>query len=302
MKLLAPFPYFGGKSRIADLVWERLGDVDRYIEPFFGSGAVLLLRPTTPKVEIVNDIDAMLVNFWRSIKYNPKATAEFADWPVLEIDLHTRNAWLINQVKGLEEALRADPNFYDPKIAGWWVWGMSAWIGGGWCKEDKRCKPILSHLHGLNAQSRRDILTIFEKLSERLRYVLVCNGDWSRVLTPIVLNNDLTGIFLDPPYDQRYRDTGLYPCDTNPSNAVRDWAIANGDNPLLRMALCGYEGEHQMPPTWDVVSWKPAGGYGLQADGRGRENRLRERIWFSPHCLGGRQLCMFSNKEELNDE
>lgn len=37
--------YFGGKSRIASEVWARFGDVTSYIEPFFGSGAVLLSRP-----------------------------------------------------------------------------------------------------------------------------------------------------------------------------------------------------------------------------------------------------------------
>ena len=40
--LKAPFPWFGGKSRVADIVWDRFGDVANYVEPFFGSGAVLL--------------------------------------------------------------------------------------------------------------------------------------------------------------------------------------------------------------------------------------------------------------------
>jgi site-specific DNA-adenine methylase len=34
--LKAPFPYAGGKSTVADLVWERFGDVDNYVEPFMG--------------------------------------------------------------------------------------------------------------------------------------------------------------------------------------------------------------------------------------------------------------------------
>ena len=41
----APFPWFGGKARIAAQVWQRFGDVRNYVEPFFGSGAVLLNRP-----------------------------------------------------------------------------------------------------------------------------------------------------------------------------------------------------------------------------------------------------------------
>jgi hypothetical protein len=39
-QLVAPFPWFGGKRKVASLVWERLGEVKHYIEPFFGGGTV----------------------------------------------------------------------------------------------------------------------------------------------------------------------------------------------------------------------------------------------------------------------
>ena len=29
--------------------------------------------------------------------------------------------------------LEGDPDWYDAKIAGWWVWGIACWIGSGWC-------------------------------------------------------------------------------------------------------------------------------------------------------------------------
>lgn len=59
--LSAPFPWFGGKSRVADLVWSRFGaDVPNYVEPFFGSGAVLLGRPGgAGSTETVNDKDGL---------------------------------------------------------------------------------------------------------------------------------------------------------------------------------------------------------------------------------------------------
>jgi hypothetical protein len=63
-----------------------------------------------------------------------------------------------------------------------------------------------------------------------------------------------------------------------------DSFFGNGDNPLLRIALCGYEGEHQMPGSWDCFAWKAHGGYSVQGHGTNR-NRLLERVWFSPHCL-----------------
>lgn len=44
-RLSAPFPYFGGKSHVAPIVWQAFGDPRHYIEPFCGSCAVLLARP-----------------------------------------------------------------------------------------------------------------------------------------------------------------------------------------------------------------------------------------------------------------
>ena len=66
----APFPWFGGKSKAAPLVWAALGDVGHYIEPFAGSLAVLLGRPAVGRrvTETVNDLDGHLVNFWRAIQ------------------------------------------------------------------------------------------------------------------------------------------------------------------------------------------------------------------------------------------
>lgn len=132
MKLKAPFPWFGGKSRVAHLVWDRFGDTLNYVEPFAGSLAVLLARPFPVRTETVNDKDPYLSNFWRAVTADPEQVAYYADWPVNETDLHARHLWLVNQ-KDFREKMLTDPDYYDPKIAGWWVWGQSCWIGSGWC-------------------------------------------------------------------------------------------------------------------------------------------------------------------------
>lgn len=60
--LAAPFPWFGGKRKVAPEVWAALGDPDNYVEPFAGSLAVLLNRPPfgpdgMRRKETVNDAD-----------------------------------------------------------------------------------------------------------------------------------------------------------------------------------------------------------------------------------------------------
>jgi site-specific DNA-adenine methylase len=135
--LQAPFPWFGGKSKVAAEIWRRFGDVQNYVEPFFGSGAVLLARPQPFNgVETVNDADGFLVNFWRATKSAPEAVAEWADWPVSEADLHARHYWLITEGRDRLARILGNPDAYDAKVAGWWVWGICCWIGGGWCSSD----------------------------------------------------------------------------------------------------------------------------------------------------------------------
>jgi site-specific DNA-adenine methylase len=112
------------------LIWEGLGDVANYVEPFAGSLAVILGRPTEARIETVNDADCYLANFWRAIARDPEAVAYAADWPVNEADLHARHTWLVAQ-GDFREKMKTDPDFYDAKVAGWWVWGLSCWIGHG---------------------------------------------------------------------------------------------------------------------------------------------------------------------------
>jgi len=128
MTLKAPFPWFGGKRKVAPQVWEALGDVDNYVEPFAGSIAVLLGRPPSPRdklTETINDADGYICNFWRALAHDPEAVAHFADYPVNETDLFARHLWLVSSGRSrLLNGLEADPDYYDAQIAGWWVWGI----------------------------------------------------------------------------------------------------------------------------------------------------------------------------------
>jgi len=300
--LRAPFPYFGGKSRVAKEVWNRFGDVPNYVEAFFGSGAILLNRPHAPRIETVNDLDGMIANLWRALQADPEEVARHADWPVNELDLHTRHLWLTNAGRAQVERLREDPDWYDPKIAGWWVWGCCQWIGGGWCKHPEwQSRPHLGdagkgvHRHSqsrphLRGAGMGGLYDYFDLLSQRLRGVRVCCGDWARVCGPMpTVKQGLTAVFLDPPYSQDERDSNLYAVETAVTVQVREWCQENGSDKRLRIALCGYAGEgHETLEEygWECVHWKAHGGYGLQGNGTaGRHNATRERIWFSPHCL-----------------
>jgi hypothetical protein len=76
---------------------------------------------------------------------------------------------------------------------------------------------------------------------------------------------------------------------------VRDWAVSLGENPLMKIALCGYDGEHDMPETWAVQRWDAGVGYGGLAKTENRSNNgRRETIWYSPACRKPAQMDLFT--------
>lgn len=314
----SPYPYFGGKSAIMPEVWKRLGDTPNFVDPFLGSNAPLLSRAGWDwdvgqwadgrnRIETVNDADCFVANFWRALNADPAGLAKITDWPINEADLHARHLWLVRNEDFITQ-MKADPDFFDIKVAGWWIWGLCQWIGGGWClKPEWKPRPHLSTagmgVHrpkqkrpqlgrggkGVHRLGISDIYEYFECLAARLRRVRVCCGDWARVLGPTPTeHNGLTSVMLDPPYGEKAaRDKRLYAVDSlSVADEVRAWAIANGDNPKLRIALFGYEEEHAatMPATWECLAWKAGGGYSSQ-NKNGNDNPNKERVWFSPACL-----------------
>ncbi len=130
----SPFPYFGGKATIAPLVWKALGQPKHYLEPFFGSGAVLLNRPNfnpNEHVETICDSNGFVCNVWRALQFSADETARWCDWPVNHADLSARKLKLIENNQYLLDGLIADPEWHDPKLAGYWIWAASCWIGSG---------------------------------------------------------------------------------------------------------------------------------------------------------------------------
>ena len=341
----APFPWFGGKRRVAHEVWARLGACHNYVEPFAGSLAVMLARPDWPfktnKIETVNDVDCYIANAWRSISLAPDEVAKYADNPVNEADLHARHRWLYDN-KDFRKRMRTEPEYHDCKVAGWWLWGICSWIGSNWCSDKglleadvsddrdgptphlgnsgqgvnralrqkkphmgdsgrgvnralRQPKPHMSNrgvervMNGRNRtcdERLADLTAYMGQLRDRLRFVRVCCGDWTRVLTPSVTSkHGITGVFLDPPYSMEATEQqDVYSINSNDGSMTRgiqDWCAANGHDHQMRIALCGYAGEYDLP-GWDVFEWVGSSGMGRAKTGNA--NRLLERIWFSPAC------------------
>ena len=162
-KLSSPFPFFGGKSRWIDTVWKRIGKVGVWSEPCMGTAVMTLNNPEPAPREVICDLNAYICNFYRSLRADPDAVAYHADWPTNHHDLTARHRWLLAQGPELRERMTADPDDFDAKIAGWWVWGQSSWIGHGWCDDHGQydrvprmaSKGLYPHGEGVQIQRKR---------------------------------------------------------------------------------------------------------------------------------------------------
>lgn len=276
----APFPYFGGKSKIATEVWARLGNPTHYVEPFCGSAAMLLANPNPCSLEVINDQNFYIANFWRCIKYQPDAVYIEQDYPVSHVDLDARHVWLTNPARVAALRLKlADPEWPgDARIAAWWVWGQCCWIGGGWCEKERNgvCDSVDSKIPHIS-DAGRGVQDWFAYLAKRLERVRVLHGDWTRCLNSHYGdNNGGTAYFFDPPY---LRFESLYQAgsDQPVAKQVEEWCRANADG--HRIALCGLIGDYDLP-GWDVMPWnRGSTTYGST------KTQDAECIWFSPDCI-----------------
>jgi len=272
------FPYFGGKRRAAAQVWTALGTVDRYIEPFFGSGAVLLGAPVRPKSELVNDLSHHVANLWRSLQQDPEQVWRVASAPCSEVELKARVSWL----KTWQPPDFSDLSSCDPYAAGVWLWIACVDIGrgdGGLNRSD----------YGKGIKGYDFNRTWFDSVCDRIARVQVLSGDWSRCVVASTIREKaapLIGIFLDPPYGE-----GSVPYEDRTGTVARDvwqWAVLNGDNPRLRIVVAGYEDGRTLPSGWTTIERTEHGGYGNK-----NGNRFRERLWCSPHCHSPETISLF---------
>ena len=59
--------YPGSKWRIADQLVSNIPEHKSYLEPYFGSGAVLFNKPPSP-IETINDLDDDVINLFQCIR------------------------------------------------------------------------------------------------------------------------------------------------------------------------------------------------------------------------------------------
>jgi DNA adenine methylase len=187
--LRAPFPWPGGKSRSVANILKYLPYRKVYVEPFGGSGVVLLARKSCD-LDVFNDRYAGVVAFYRCLR-NPDKYRKLIEW--LELTIHSRedfkdakDTWVVET----DDVVRAGKWYY-----------MVNYSFGSLGRNFGRSTSG----RGLIAGKIRNKLDKFPFIHERLKRVQIENQDWSDCLRDYDSRD--TVFYIDPPYVDAYAGT-----------------------------------------------------------------------------------------------
>lgn len=179
----APFPYPGGKSKSLKHILPELPYRRTYVEPFGGSGAVLLSRRPS-FLEVYNDRYGGVVAFYRCladpIKYKELEDRCYATIHSREDFIFCKTTWNKPHLDDIERAFR------------WYYMVISSFgsLSRNWARATKTKNQ--------NAGKIRDRVNEFIDLHRRLKHVQIENLDWTYCLKDY--DSTDTVYYLDPPY------------------------------------------------------------------------------------------------------
>ena len=230
--LRAPFGYPGGKSRLAKKIAGILPYRDTYVEPFGGSGAVLLARRPS-KLDVYNDRYGGVVAFYRCLKSDTKWRDLSA---LMKASIHSREEWVF--CKETWEHNTAD----DVERAYRWIY-MHAYSFGQLGRNFGRSTSGSGTLSG----KLRERSAEMHGLHERLRKVQIENQDWQQCIHDY--ENDRAVFYCDPPYLECV--PGIYTGGFQYGDHVKllDWAFSTP----AYVAISSYPNKLYDGRDWDEV-------------------------------------------------
>lgn len=177
-----PISYYGGKQSMLKHILPIIPEHRVYIEPFFGGGAVFWAKEES-EVEIINDYNGMVVNFYQQLKSNFDELKTLIDSTPYSREVYKQAMVIYN-----------NPYIFSPVHKAWAFWvgtiqGFSNKIGS-WRSSTQRSKESLLNFNKKAAFER--------SLSYRLEFVQIEHKN----AVELIKKQDSPDSFfyVDPPY------------------------------------------------------------------------------------------------------
>jgi len=271
-----------------------------YVEPFGGGASLLFAKEPSP-VEVYNDIDSGLVNFFRVLR-DPEKFARF--YHLVSFTSYSREEYI--SCRGTWEACEDDVvrayrwyvvarQSFGGRFGSGWGYARSASAGG----MALACSRWLSALRNLPA------------IHERMMRVQIEHADFRDIFSNY--DSPETLFYVDPPYIHETRSTQRY------GHEMTDEDHSDLVNILLQLGgmavVSGYNHEIYAPLAaagWERIDFQTA----CHAAGRTRRTGIlgesaaltmvprTESVWRSPSCLSASncQSNMFEQDDGVEDD
>lgn len=177
-----PISYYGGKQQMARHILPNIPKHSIYTEAFFGGGAIFWKKEPVD-VEVINDLNGSVTNFYRELKEN------FAGLQLLvQGTLHSRKEYIDAKI------MYENPHLFDKTRLAWAFWmltqqGFLSKIGS-WGYSKKK-SSVTKKIQNKKINFIGDLATRLEKTQ------IECN-DASKVI--LSRDDENTFHFIDPPY------------------------------------------------------------------------------------------------------
>ena len=269
-KINTPFGYFGSKNKIALQLSQNLPPHNCWVEAFCGSAALTLRKKPSP-IEVINDIDNEIFNFFIQLRDNHDLLCKaieltpYAEQELLNARTH------FEELSDLERARR----FLVQSMMA--INGVFGDERGGFSYSDSYSR------NGHDARVNR-WNNLPERLSQvvwRLKAVRIENKDARKLLLRYV-NRPATLVYLDPPYLGN-RSNG-YNSDANDINFHED--LLTLSNKLECMIfISGYENELYNSLLTHKIGWEKKTIETITKDPKGNSHNRTEVVWMNKYFL-----------------
>ena len=268
-KVKSCLPYFGGKNYLAKKIISFFPSHNSYVEVFGGGGSVLIQKdPYVSKLEVYNDINSDVVNFFRLLRDKEKLKEliyKIENTPFSREEFYNfRDTWK-DQKNEIE------------KIYRWFIVAKLA-FGGHW---QRREKPAFGY--GLLDRKRvRKLINVpnnIQKVANRFRLVQIENLFWEKIID--IYDSENTLFYLDPPYVKSLRVSGGYDFDFNIMDSIK--LIDRILNVKGKVIISGYK--HRVHDRLEKNNWRRIDfDVPLISSGNTKKKRVIDSIWISPNC------------------
>jgi DNA adenine methylase len=218
--MIGPLPYIGGKNRLATRIISLLPEHTTFVEPFAG-GAQVLFHKLPSNVEVLNDLDFDIVNFFRVCQWHYEELVRYLRFCLVSRKLHELH--VKTNPETLTDIQRAGRFFYLQKNS----------FGGLILKQ----KFHYGVTHPSNFNPER-IPVVIEKAHQRLQRVQIESLLYKKILKKSARPPPLFS--LDPPYGERklyrhnFSESDFIALESHLQNLKGKFILSLDDHPEVR--------------------------------------------------------------------